>query len=295
MWPHFKNLLGESYELALAKGSSTGISVWLLGFGVLALAFAFTVFVEWLRGGRSMNALRMALKSWTSFIGAALGLFAAWIILYGWSLVSTVYRDHVSLVAASAKTCLGQEKKASTAPTPLHQQPQKPPISFQIKQHDKGTANPGVVTGPTALGPCAVLQNGGSNNTASPNCVPPQRTLSAENYKKFVDAVRPFCPFQVAVRPIPGNQESMQYADQIVKALKAAGCVPQNPRFLIDTAASYGVMIAVNDSAPTPTGAEPLAEAFNAANVPWKRLPASPIEPGVAYVMVGLDDPKPQP
>jgi hypothetical protein len=48
-----------------------------------------------------------------------------------------------------------------------------------IRQGGKGnTANPGTNTGPVNQGNCGVVQLGGSNNTASPNCAPPPVTLS---------------------------------------------------------------------------------------------------------------------
>jgi hypothetical protein len=64
MWSFTKDLLNRGWQQALANGSSTGISVFWLGFGVLVLAFGFTVGIEWLTGGRNMAALVAALKSW---------------------------------------------------------------------------------------------------------------------------------------------------------------------------------------------------------------------------------------
>jgi hypothetical protein len=46
-------------------------------------------------------------------------------------------------------------------------------IKIGIKQGDGSTANPGVNTAPVQQGPCSVFQNGGSNNSASTNCGPP--------------------------------------------------------------------------------------------------------------------------
>jgi hypothetical protein len=167
MWPFTKDLLYRGWKEALANGSSTGISVFWLGFGVLVLAFIFTVGIEWLTGGRNTAALIAALKSWKSWAGATLALLVGWIFLFGYSLLGVAYRDHQDLVAASGRTC------------PSVTEPPKAPkgaTAFQphiTQKGDNNKVNLGTVIGDVKVGPCGVIQNGGSNNTASPNCGPP--------------------------------------------------------------------------------------------------------------------------
>jgi hypothetical protein len=121
MWTFIKELLWRGWKEALANGSSTGISVFWLGFGVLALGFVFTTGIEWLTGGSSMLALRAALKSWKSWLGAALALIVAWTILFAYSLFSVVYTDHKALTAAESKTCPSEVKHEEAIPPSLKQ------------------------------------------------------------------------------------------------------------------------------------------------------------------------------
>lgn len=72
---------------------------------------------------------------------------------------------------------------AQVLPTPKPQSSPEPKSSpggvhNQIRQGKGSTANPGTNTGSANVGPCGVLQLGGSNNTASPSCGPPPATLS---------------------------------------------------------------------------------------------------------------------
>lgn len=128
MWPFTKDLLYRGWQEALANGSSTGISVFILGFGVLTLGFAFTVAIEWLTGGRNMTALMSAVKSWKSWLGAFLALVVGWLFLFGYSTLDVAYRDHQDLVAATKRSC-----PPKTCPTVI--EPQKSKESQQVSHH----------------------------------------------------------------------------------------------------------------------------------------------------------------
>jgi hypothetical protein len=287
MWPFVKDLLQRSAQEALANGSSTTISVWWLGFGVIILGFLFTLGTEWLTGGRNMAALFLALKSWKSWLGGLLALVVAWACLFLYSVFGVVYQDHQKLLTAEAKTCpicTTRETASATKTVPIT----TPHVSVKIKQGNSGTANPGIISGRITQGPCGVVQNGGSGNFASPNCTPPERKLSKFEQDQIFEGLHISCPFPIAVRPVTGNAESMKYADQIVAALKVAGCNPQPPRFLIDTAASYGIQIVIHDPASGPLAADAVVRAFKAANIPVTATSMDMIEPGVVYIMVGL-------
>jgi hypothetical protein len=108
-----------------------------------------------------------------------------------------------------------------------------------------------------------------------------------------VDYLRPFCPFEVVVRPIPGNKESMEYADQIAEAIKDAGCTRGRTPFLFDISASYGLQIAIHNLNEIPPGADALAGAFQAASIPFKSTAGDLVKPNAVYVMVYLSDSKP--
>jgi hypothetical protein len=94
MWLEFKKLLWMSWHSAMAAGSSTGVSVFWLGFGVLFLTLLVAVALEWILGGRSRQAFTEAMSSWKSYAAPFLALLSAWIVLWGYSIVKTVYDDH---------------------------------------------------------------------------------------------------------------------------------------------------------------------------------------------------------
>jgi hypothetical protein len=106
MWQFYKEFLHRSWQQALANGSSTGISLLWLGFGVLILGFIFTVGIEWLTGTRNLTALLLALKSWKSFVSAFSALCVGWLCLFIYSTLGVGYGDHQKLLAAQAKLVL---------------------------------------------------------------------------------------------------------------------------------------------------------------------------------------------
>jgi hypothetical protein len=112
MWKaHLLSLLGRSWSLALATGSSTTISAFVLSAGSIILGFILTVAVEWLKAGRTIASLWTALRSWPAYLCAFAGLASLWIAIYVWAVCATVYLDHQSLWAAN--THLKQEKAAA--------------------------------------------------------------------------------------------------------------------------------------------------------------------------------------
>jgi hypothetical protein len=214
---------------------------------------------------------------------------------------------------------------AKPHPAPEGEKPQSPPVTAtqnnpppsiakgdptrgasapQRKPHSRSTPAPTAPTVTTMVPPAAPLtqncDNGnciGGNNYGSAtvnNYAPPKRKLTKDEREKFVSSLRPYCPFGVAVRAIPGNADSMEYADQISSAIHDAGCPLLRAKFLIDTAASYGVALAIHDAANVPAGANALLASFKAANIPTTTSVGDPVEPGVVYVLVGLNDSKPQ-
>ena len=172
MWSFAKDLFYRGWKEALANGSSTGISVFWLGFGVLVLGFIFTVGIEWLTGGRNMAALVTALKSWRSWAGATLALAMGWLCLLAYSTLGVAYHDHQTLTAAANKVCPAKEEPKTNFGSNASAPPRSakaPTVS--IKQSGKGnTANPGTVQGPINQGPCSNFQLGGSNNQQESNC-----------------------------------------------------------------------------------------------------------------------------
>ena len=171
---------------------------------------------------------------------------------------------------------VAQSKPANTKPSKMPPTPSLSPQLPAISQRD-----------------CGVVQNGGVGNVASPNCAP-QRKLSGKEHDDFVAVLRSSCPFKVAVRPINGSEESTKYAQQISQALTDAGCTPHDPVRMIDVANSYGVSLVFHDNESIPSSVQVLANACNAAKITWTPHNAPFVEVGEVYIMVGLDDSKPQ-
>jgi hypothetical protein len=225
MWPFTRGLLYRGWQQALANGSSTGISVFWLGFGVLALAFGLTAGIEWLTGGRNKAALVAALKSWKSWAGATLALCLGWVLLLVYSTLSVAYSDQRRLEAEAQKAA--QSKPCPTViASPKKPQESATKITTRIAQKGNGnSANPGTVGGPLQQGPCGIAQVGGSGNQASINCTP-ERRLTTKQIEDMKTAERDICLAMphIDVTASNGNQEAQRYAMDFVNTLRAQGC-----------------------------------------------------------------------
>jgi hypothetical protein len=144
----------------------------------------------------------------------------------------------------------------------------------------------------TVANPAGSIVNQGSPNFGSQSVYnsPPERALVNPQRAVFISTMRTACPFEIAIRPIAGNAESMKYADQLSSAIKEAGCTPRRPKFLIDTAASYGVWVVLHDKENIPAGANVLVSALESLGAQPQGTVNDGLEPGVVYLMVALND-----
>jgi hypothetical protein len=217
--------LYRGWQQALANGSSTGISIFWLGFGVLVLAFGFTVGIEWFTGGRNKAALVAALKSWKSLAGATLALCLGWVLLMIYSTLSIAYKDHQQLESEAQKA--SQYKPCPTVvASPKEFQESARIITTRIAQKGNGnSANPGTVGGSLQQGPCGIAQVGGSGNQASINCTPARR-LTTKQIEDMKTAEKDICSAMphIDVTASNGNQEAQRYAMDFVNTLKDKGC-----------------------------------------------------------------------
>lgn len=101
MGSYFHHLWNRSWDSALALGSSTRISLLYLSFGAILLTFIIEVAYEWWRGDMNHTAFREALKKWPSYLFPVLALSVIWGGILFYSVVITVYKDHVDLVEAN--------------------------------------------------------------------------------------------------------------------------------------------------------------------------------------------------
>jgi len=289
MWQFTKDLLYRGWREALANGSSTGISVFWLGFGVLALGFVFTAGIEWLTSGRNMAALVAALKSWKSCAGAALALCVVWILLFVYSTLSVAYKDHQQLVAEAQKPCPANISSYLVASS---QRPQESPAKVITHVGQKGnhnTANPGSVGGNIQQGPCGIAQVGGSGNQASINCSPARR-LTARQIEDMKTAESGICSTMphIDVTAANGNIEAQRYATDFVNALKIGGCSADLalpiPGLTPDV---ENVHIVVRDYANIGEDAQKLGLILKAAKIEFRFNPAKPdFFPNDQFVLV---------
>lgn len=168
----------------------------LLGGGLVALIVAFVLAAISVSGVTSMAAAEVFLWiSWgilfLALIGAAInkcpgmtGSKSALFVFFLLILAIAGWKARVELtdwLKDKKAQQLAVEKIPLVSPI---LDIRKPPLvlptvhsgsagDVRIRQSGGGNiANPGVIKGSITLGPCSVLQNGGSNNTASPTCYP---------------------------------------------------------------------------------------------------------------------------
>ena len=166
-------------------------------------------------------------------------------------------------------------------------QEERTKINIPVKK-DKPPASQTTINAQNGIG----ISGGNVSNPTVNNYAPPERSLVNPQRETFISMLRKVCPFEVAVRPISGNAESMKYADELSIALTEAGCTPRRPKFLIDTSVSYGVSVAVHDTDSVPAGADALVAALKQVGPPPQGHVYDGLEPGVVYLMVGLNDTK---
>jgi len=94
MWPHLANLLSHSWQAFLQAEGTTGLG-WIGDRVVVPVAiFVITLIVIWARRGwRDMTEHWMKTLSW-AFAVALTVLFTWHGLIFGWSLVKSVYGDH---------------------------------------------------------------------------------------------------------------------------------------------------------------------------------------------------------
>jgi hypothetical protein len=219
-------------------------------------------------------------------LGAGLiGAFLAWVIDTGYKNSEEYKIVHANKDSQKAVVKTDVVTAPSTSPSAVQSHsevpdhhPSKEPIPHPMQ----------------AVAPYGIAITGGNvSNPTVNNFGPAKRILTQEQREKFIASLRPNCPLEIAVRALPGNQESMEYAEQIAEAIRDAGCRLKRPKFLIDTAPSYGLQVFIYDKDKVPTAADSLAGALNAAGLKWTGLAVDMIEPDSTYLMVGLSDFKP--
>ncbi len=177
----------------------------------------------------------------------------------------------------------------------------KPKAAPKISKEPKTSITSGHPTAaPSTVisAPNGIAIGGGTvTNPTVNNYAPAERTISKEQRDKFIASLKPYClkPFEVVVRPTPGNRESMEYAEKLAALITDSGCTRARTPFLIDQRPMYGVVVGIRDVNDIPVGANALVQAFKDATIPVSPMPIDIIPKGEIWVAVGLnEEPRPQ-
>jgi len=225
-----------------------------------------------------------------SVVGVLYSLLCVWIsgdVLHP-NEEPTASRSPASSAPVPSPSTSGGDAPTGSKPDHSHKSigAPSPPSSTVPRQ----TPLPQIISAPNGI----AIGGGTVTNPTVNNYGPPQRQLTKDERDRFVAYLRPLCPFEVVIRGIPGNAESMEYADQIAAAITDAGCTRGRTPFLIDTAASYGIQIAIHDINDIPPAADALAGAFTEAGIKFSSVAGDPVKPKEVNVMVNLNGSKPQ-
>jgi hypothetical protein len=154
------------------------------------------------------------------------------------------------------------------------------------------TANPGSLAGPITQGPCGVVQNGGSNNVASPTCVPADRLLTDKQVADVATVFESLPDFvKVMVKTIDGNGETQRYAQQFQDIAVNAGR-SGNPKAVILgmlwRPVPVGLMVATTtNTSPNVAFRDQLARVLSADGVQVESKVGDWIAADELYIVVG--------
>src|SRR5580704_17966042 len=100
MEKHFWNLCSRSWDSLLSRLSPSTLSVVVFSLAVPVLIFVAMLIYNFVRARKLGTAMGDILKTSAipSLIAAGLTMLA-WIVLFGWSVASTIYKDHQDFVS----------------------------------------------------------------------------------------------------------------------------------------------------------------------------------------------------
>jgi hypothetical protein len=120
MWPHFVNLLQQSYNSFLSSLGTTSLG-WLIGTIVLFFAVEIVTYIAvWIYRGK--EAMKARAKE-NFHIGLFVWLVVSVVIyvpVFGYAVVKIVYGDHQSLVQANTDLMLRNKEMASKLDKKTH-------------------------------------------------------------------------------------------------------------------------------------------------------------------------------
>lgn len=176
MWiHHLVHLLGRAWHSSVNS----------LGNTTLTVVFAAAVFlaIQILKTIRKRGNVREFWRThWRENIrDGTIVTACAWFILFSYNVGETIYQDHLDLVAANA-VLLTKNKQLTTPVTSTSSGNEQDSLAKKTARKNNSAQNQtgkdNSQTGPIKQGDCGVVQNGGNNNTASPNCGPPPLVLT---------------------------------------------------------------------------------------------------------------------
>ena len=102
MLTHLLNLLRAAWGDTLAIGGSSTVGIIVVGIIGSLAGSVIETFIEYRRSGWRRQVLKERLKT-VPYVGAVSGPFLAWTALFAWSVVTTIYTDHLNAYAPRAK------------------------------------------------------------------------------------------------------------------------------------------------------------------------------------------------
>ena len=143
-----------------------------------------------------------------------------------------------------------------------------------------------IQTGPITTGPCSSVQVG-RDNTATVNCVPPQRALTLSQQEAFVNALGP-SPLSVSVYCYSTDKEGCTYAGSFFRAFKKAKWnTGVTVGMYFATPVDSEVYLTIQNQNERPQGFEEISRALTAVSVPLHGLIQSDLKPDEIRITVG--------
>ncbi len=233
------------------------------------MASTLILFIEWRRGGSTMTSFKAAWTQWPTYVVPTLTLLILWLCLFGWSVIRTVYGDHILLAHTNSNLVAELHKPLPLCPVA----PRSAPCPKAPRGHSV------VMQG----GPGSVVtsnQSGGTNVGTLINEADPPRHLTPKEVTDLSAAGDKICPSlpKFGVTASGANAEAQRYAAEIVGVLNRHGCTAMFGLPIPSLEATVvGVVIGVSDLKNIPREAFYLQRIFAAAGMNAVIHPKGPI------------------
>jgi hypothetical protein len=257
-------LLGFAFlGTVLARGASFSDQMLPASLAFIFLSLAVHYFSE-CRQTVSYDDESTTVTDWGKVAtGTAMTLITAGLIL--WALLVPNHKVAVAPATASKDVSSPSdvpdnpavEKDAPTAGMQVPTKKSKGPARKHGASGDgpQALGDKSAAVGPVTQGPCSILQNGGSGNTASTDCGPLSRHLLDQTKNELVDCLKKK-PGRFTIGALGGNSEAYKFAQDWLEVFKSAGWQNESKDipiqiFMIGGGMWSGMQITVHDASTT--------------------------------------------